>query len=51
MQLEFRVRKTGMATTPYILEKFDEKRRQVVSTRPASEEEWTLYCLAMRRLP
>jgi hypothetical protein len=38
----FRVRRTGLATTPFRLERLDEDGR-VVSVRPASAEEWTLY--------
>jgi hypothetical protein len=50
MQLEFRVVRTGMTTSPYALERLD-KLGCVTAVRPASKEEWTLFCLAMRRLP
>ncbi len=50
MQLEFRVRQTGMATSPYALERLD-ARGQVTSVRPASKEEFVLFCLVKRRIP
>jgi hypothetical protein len=48
-ELGFRVRKSGMELSPYLLERLDNMGR-VTATRPASLEEWTLFCLALRSL-
>lgn len=44
MPSDFRVRRSGLKTSPYWLERLDEDGR-VVSVRPASEEEWILFRL------
>lgn len=41
---DFQVRRSGLKTSPYWLERLDKDGR-VVSVRPASEEEWVLYRL------
>ena len=50
MTLGYRVCRTGQSTTPYALERLDAKG-DVTSVRPASAEEFQLYCLVLRQLP